>query len=361
VSPGDLADRPRPLERRLTVFLDAMLQILTDVTPEAEPAVMAVFRSSLEQTRARLSQSEAPEDVSVIAMTCVDACENYLKHSRHYHAARETDLLELIAFLRAAAKSLIGGADDFNAQVIASSERLGALDQVGDLRELRVRIANEVSTLKTAADLRQHADRELAATMTRRIETLQSSLLKAEHEAATDPLTQIANRGTFDRELPRLMAEARRLDRPLSLAMFDLDQFKDINDRLGHMIGDRVLLFTAQTLTRGVRGTDLVARHGGDEFVVVLPGANLAQATKRFQALVSRIAAHEYEYTKEPVAKVLQLTVSCGVAEMKADDTPASLIAQADEALLDAKRKGRNRLQSRKGRSGILSRMFSGS
>src|SRR6478672_10347029 len=119
-----------------------MLQILTDVTPEAEPAVMVVFRSSLEQTRARLAQPGAPEEIGVIAMTCVDACENYLKHSRHYHASREADLLELIAFLRGAAKSLIGGAHDFNAQVLTSSERLGALDQVSDLRELKVRIAN---------------------------------------------------------------------------------------------------------------------------------------------------------------------------------------------------------------------------
>jgi len=338
-----------------------MLQVLADVTPESEPAVMAVFRANVEQTRARLNATVTPEEIGALAMTCVNACEHYLEHSRHYHLGRETELLDLIAFLRGASKALIGGASDFNAQVLASSDRLSTLEHLGDLRELKRCVAAEVTTLKTAADLRQQADQQLAVTLARRIETLEHSLVKAEHEAATDPLTQIANRGTFERVLPRLIEEARRLDRPLSLAMMDLDEFKPINDSLGHVVGDRVLLFTAQALTKGVRQTDVVARHGGDEFVVVLPGANLAQAVKRFETVVNQIAGQEYEYSKAPDRHMLRFTVSCGVAELKPEDTPLSLVARADEALLEAKRKGRNRVHSRKTRGGLLSRIFPGS
>ena len=259
--PRDSAPPKRTVEYGLTLFLNAMLQVLADVTPEAEANVVSVFRSTLEQTRARLAAQLPPEEITALAMTCVDACEHYLKHSRHYHASREDQLLNLIGYLRGAAKSLIGESSDFNAQVLATSQRLDGLDTIADLHELKRRISNEVSTLRQAAEARQKADQQLAATLTRRIETLETSLVKVEHEAATDPLTRIANRGTFDRTLPRLMDESRRLARPLCLAMFDVDTFKEINDTLGHVVGDRVLLFTAQTLTAGVRETDLVARH----------------------------------------------------------------------------------------------------
>jgi diguanylate cyclase len=360
VNPRDPSPK-RTVEHGLTLFLNAILQVLADVTPTAESNVVAVFRSTLEQTRARLAVHLPPEEITALAMTCVDACEHYLKHSQQYHVGREGELLDLIAYLRGAAKALIGGATEFNSQVLATSQRLHGLDSVSDLRELKVRIANEVSALRHAAEARQAADREVAATLSRRIESLESSLVKVEHEAATDPLTKIANRGMFDRTLPRLMDEARRVGKPLCLAIFDLDSFKGINDTLGHVVGDRVLLFTAQTLVRGVRETDLVARHGGDEFVVVLVGANVVQATKRLEGLVTQISDHEYQYAKEPDLKALRFTVSCGVAELKSDDIPISLIARADEALLEAKRKGRNRVQSKKSHGGILSRMFAGS
>jgi diguanylate cyclase (GGDEF)-like protein len=360
LNPRDSPSEKRTVEHGLTLFLNAILQVLADVTPQAEPNVVAVFRSTIEQARARLAAQLPPDEITALAMTCVDACEHYLEHSRHYHASREAELLDLIGYLRGAAKALIGGSSDFNAQVLATSHRLGGLDTVTDLRELKRRISNEVSALKHATEARQKADQEVAAQLARRIESLESSLVKVEHEAATDPLTKIANRGMFDRTLPRLMNEARRLGKPLCLAIFDLDTFKQINDTLGHVVGDRVLLFTAQTLTRGVRETDLVARHGGDEFVIVLVGANVTQAANRLETLVTQISDHEYQYSKEPEIKALRFTVSCGVAEMKPDDSPLSLTARADEALLEAKRKGRNRVQSVKTRGGILSRIFTG-
>ncbi len=232
------------------------------------------------------------------------------------------------------------------------------MNQVGELRELKRLISVEMSTLRRKAEMRQLADQELSADLTRRIASLELSLERAEQEASIDPLTQVANRGSIERTLPRLIEEARRANRPLSLAMVDLDHFKRINDTFGHLVGDRVLLFTAQMLLKGVRESDFVARYGGEEFVVALPGANLAQSVTRLDALVRQIADDAYQYTADSEARTLRFTVSCGVAELIPDDTMTSLVARADEALLEAKRRGRNRVQINKPRAGLFSRVF---
>jgi len=339
---------PQAVATALTVFTDSLLRVFAEAAPEAEPQATAAFRSTLKDVREQIGDATHSQQISAAAATGVAACEQYFQKSRRYLARREVEFLELIAILRDATKIMIGGSSDFNAQILSSSERFGTLVDLDDVRELKRRVSDEVTTLRHAAEVKQEADQRMAERLSKRVEVLQLSLIKVEREAACDPLTRVANRGSFDRTLPSMVAAARESGAALTLAIIDLDDFKNVNDTYGHLVGDRVLKCAADALVRGVRKTDFVARYGGEEFAVVLAGANLSQAINRFDALLKQIASRDYEYQTEPELKTLRFTASCGLAELTPEDAEASLIARADEALYDAKRKGKNRTAGKK-------------
>ncbi len=150
-------------------------------------------------------------------------------------------------------------------------------------------------------------------------------------ELRTDPLTGIANRRTFDESLEKLLAQHQHADEaPLAVAMLDLDHFKQINDVQGHLAGDRVLQDLTQLLRAAVREGDVVARFGGEEFVVLMPRTPLSTAC----GVSERI--------RQRVEEKLATTVSIGLAASEATEAAATLVSRADMALYTAKKEGRN-------------------
>ena len=157
-------------------------------------------------------------------------------------------------------------------------------------------------------------------------------------QARTDALTGLLNRRGFDTQMAFSLAMARRSARPLSLITVDVDHFKRVNDTFGHEAGDEVLRRLARTLEQRLRGSDVVARLGGEEFVVLLPDTDLAGAEAIAQALVAAMAAQQ-----DPV--VGAITVSAGVATMRGlQDNGTDILRRGDAALYEAKRQGRNRV-----------------
>lgn len=168
---------------------------------------------------------------------------------------------------------------------------------------------------------------------------LQRALLRAEilHDwATTDPLTGLANRRAAEAGLEREIAYARRYGQPMSVIIADLDHFKDVNDTHGHAHGDRVLREVTARLQARVRDSDLTARWGGEELLVVAPGIDLREAT----ALAERCRR---ALAEEPVAG-LGITATLGVAEFTPEDDRDSLLARADRQLYAGKAAGRNRV-----------------
>ncbi len=168
---------------------------------------------------------------------------------------------------------------------------------------------------------------------------LQRALLRAEilHDwATTDPLTGLANRRAAEAGLEREIAYARRYGQPMSVIIADLDHFKDVNDTHGHAHGDRVLREVTARLQARVRDSDLTARWGGEELLVVAPGIDLREAT----ALAERCRR---ALAEEPVAG-LGITATLGVAEFAPEDDRESLLARADRQLYAGKAAGRNRV-----------------
>ena len=160
--------------------------------------------------------------------------------------------------------------------------------------------------------------------------------------AVKDPLTGLYNRRYLDSHLRSLLERSADGGEPVSLLMFDIDMFKSVNDIHGHASGDAVLVEFAERLRDGVRGTNLVARFGGEEFIIVMPGTDLEEATSIADRLRCEVAGKPFSHHSMPD---LELTVSVGIAAFRgAGDTADGLILRADKALYAAKRDGRNRV-----------------
>jgi len=169
-------------------------------------------------------------------------------------------------------------------------------------------------------------------------------------EARIDGLTGLANRRSFDEELERRLAEMSRKGTGFCVAILDIDRFKEINDKYGHLTGDMVLSKSIADVIRSTTRTmDVPARYAGDEFVVIYPSSDLAQAARAAEHL--RAAVEEKPLPLEDAK--LTVTVSVGVAEAAEGDSVDSLIHRADDALYAAKRNGRNRVYRHDGESCI--------
>jgi diguanylate cyclase (GGDEF)-like protein len=176
-----------------------------------------------------------------------------------------------------------------------------------------------------------------------KIHSLQATL---KEQAERDPLTGLYNRRTLMETLETDFNLARSTSQPVSLVMIDIDHFKRINDSFGHRAGDHVLQRIAEMLLNGTRQGDYLCRYGGEEFVIVLPGAFLVQAQERAEEL--RAAIENLQVTPGP--HPTHITISLGAAEFpRHGNTPDEVLHQADLALYAAKEAGRNRVSTPEG------------
>jgi len=165
---------------------------------------------------------------------------------------------------------------------------------------------------------------------------------KLEILATFDSLTGLYNRRAILSKLRDLINLAHRYKEDFSLSMLDIDHFKRVNDRYGHLTGDEVLEKIATLIRRNIRDTDIVGRYGGEEFIIILPKTNLSSSWCVAERL--RITIEETEM-KDSAGNVFAITVSQGLAGWERDEDATALISCADEALYKAKEKGRNRVQ----------------
>jgi diguanylate cyclase (GGDEF)-like protein len=160
---------------------------------------------------------------------------------------------------------------------------------------------------------------------------------EARQLADLDALTGLHNRRYFHETLARECARAHRYERKLSLIVFDLDDFKDINDRIGHLAGDAVLAETAERVRDVVRTADIACRVGGDEFAVILPESSLEDADQLYRRILNAVSSRA-------LGQAGKLYLSAGVAELRPEDDPVSFFQRADDALYRAKEAGKGRV-----------------
>jgi diguanylate cyclase (GGDEF)-like protein len=187
---------------------------------------------------------------------------------------------------------------------------------------------------------------EMANELQNRDKLLQDALERLRSQAITDELTGLFNRRHLWNALEAELVRARRKRMPMAVMLFDIDHFKALNDQWGHEAGDMVLQGIARVVRRVVRGTDIVARHGGEEFVVVMPEASEEVALLRARELRVRIAEMSVNYQGQSLGKI---TVSIGVAvSADASQSGELLVREADTAMYEAKTRGRDQVVVRK-------------
>jgi diguanylate cyclase (GGDEF)-like protein len=162
---------------------------------------------------------------------------------------------------------------------------------------------------------------------------------EARQLADLDALTGLHNRRYFHETLARECARAHRYERQLSLIVFDLDDFKEVNDRIGHLAGDTALAEAAERVRDVVRTADIACRVGGDEFAVILPEASLDDADQLYRRILNAVSSR-------PLGQAGKLYLSAGVAALRPEDDPVSFFKRADEALYRAKEAGKGRVVS---------------
>jgi len=175
-----------------------------------------------------------------------------------------------------------------------------------------------------------------------RLQQAMATKEKLERLANFDSLTGLYNRQAILGKLRELINRAKRYNEDFSLSMLDIDHFKRVNDRYGHLTGDEVLEKIAALIRRNIRDTDIAGRYGGEEFIIILPQANLSSALVVAERIRNIIENAEM---KDSVGNVFAITVSQGLSGWERDEDAYSLISRADEALYKAKANGRNRVE----------------
>lgn len=185
---------------------------------------------------------------------------------------------------------------------------------------------------------RKRVEKELQKRMTE-VESLQGELRK---QALHDPLTGLFNRRYLSETLPRELTRCTRENQPLSIIIADIDYFKAINDTYGHLAGDTFLVKIAEVIKHIMRDSDVVCRFGGEEFLLVLPGAGIETALERAEEIRLKCA----KLIVPQAGRDISITLSLGISSFPLHGSDGEeLIKKADQAMYDAKRKGRNRIQ----------------
>ncbi|MDP9531581.1 diguanylate cyclase [Pseudomonas protegens] len=193
---------------------------------------------------------------------------------------------------------------------------------------------------EVAARLQSLAER--VSSMEQEAQGYREHLEEQRQKALIDPLTGLPNRAAWTERLEHEVGQWQQHGNSLLLAMLDLDHFKRINDNYGHLAGDKVLKIIANVLRKRLRGSDFIARFGGEEFVLLMPNTSLPAGARIVEALRAAVEACPFHFKGEPVT----ITVSVGLSAFKAGDRSDLVIKRADQALYRAKDAGRNRVEA---------------
>ncbi|MHB8948871.1 MAG: GGDEF domain-containing protein [Rhodoferax sp.] len=266
------------------------------------------------QTEAKGRAVEAQEEMRQMLATFIERLSQMTESTSAYHGkleenARLIEQAKTLAEIAPVLKEVVG------ATRTMAHDSLSARDELRDMREKA--LSNEAELAK----LHQELDRVSA-------------------QARHDPLTGALNRKGLEEAVDREVSSVRRKDTPLCMALLDIDNFKALNDRLGHTTGDEALAHLAAVTREVMRPQDTLARYGGEEFVVLMPDTALDNGIEAMTRLQRELTKRFFLAGTE---KIL-ITFSAGVAQLAADETGPSAIKRADQAMYLAKRSGKNRV-----------------
>ncbi len=214
------------------------------------------------------------------------------------------------------------------------------LDSYSDIDDLKTTVQNILTNTQTLLS-NSHTLKQDLAQSSQEIEQLKRELAAVKEIAQTDALTGLLNRGALDKELSTLCQQAIR---KAAVILFDLDNFKQVNDSFGHVIGDKILQFFSSILKEKAGKEHVAARFGGEEMVLILFDVSQQESIDIANTIRTQFSTSKLKQTKSG-QKIGVLTVSAGISLFQIGDTPTSLIDRADQALYKSKESGRNQVQ----------------
>lgn len=230
-------------------------------------------------------------------------------------------------------------ADRYRKALGIFDESCGTAETVDDIYSLLNTVLEETHNMQESMERLQQDFLAKSKDM----DKLKQELDQVRKQASTDALTGLYNRTTFFNSLEAIDTESDPLSNPYCVAMIDIDHFKRVNDTFGHLVGDKVIRFVADSLRQSTKGQDCASRYGGEEYALMLPNTSLVNAV----SLCNRIREHIAKTnlvrsgTKESLG---QITISAGVAQNRSGEGRMELLSRADKALYLSKERGRNRV-----------------
>lgn len=225
-------------------------------------------------------------------------------------------------------------------QTLAGASK--GLDGAKDADQVKAMVASLSAATRKVQKENRSLEQRLADS-TSEVQRLREHLEQVRRDATTDGLTNLANRKAFDEELARACAEADETGAALTLAVLDIDHFKNFNDTWGHQTGDQVIRYVASVIGRVGATPRFSARYGGEEFAIIFPGEEAALVARSLEEIREEVASRmlKRRSTNEDLGTV---TISAGLATRRKGETGACVMERADAALYASKRSGRNRI-----------------
>lgn len=321
----------------LETMIARLLAVVAGTEDGNDPPELVAMRRRLEQIGATLVHRDDERLPADTIEEVLSLCALLIEAGGPIQSVAR-DLSAALALVREAVEIMSVEERELGRSLSETAERFEALRDTRDIQTLREGLAREVATLREVASVREAQWQRRVEHVEGKVRTLEDRLAETQQQAAHDQLTGLVNRRTVERYF-RTYAAGRR---SFILALLDIDDFKGINDALGHLTGDDALRAVAETLKQTVRPHDVVGRFGGDEFVVLMVDLTLKQAEYRFATLLRTLSGLAYSTEQRR-----PLTASAGLAEFSAGDSFEGLLKRADHALYDAKRAGKNRVITR--------------
>ncbi|MBI2688199.1 MAG: GGDEF domain-containing protein [Acidobacteria bacterium] len=327
---SDLDRQAREIEERERVtkgYESGWRGLLSSVEEHLFPLFPSAAKRASEDWR-QVQRCLSPETTPRLVERALHTYAQESRREQREDLEAVKSILEAVAAAAAAARART---ENYSGELAGVCEAIGRLVQVEDPDQLRRQLTREASSLRESVTKMMRESQDSLAEMEADLRQFQKRLVAAETAASTDVLTGLANRREFEKQLD---TRVRKMS-AFSVLLFDLDYFKSVNDRFGHDCGDQLLRQVAEILNEHVRPGDIVARWGGDEFIVLLD-CPLVDALRRCQQITDRLGKR-YSIQWQGKAVLLPIRASSGVVEYVRGESAATLFRRADEAMYAAK------------------------
>ena len=334
-----------------------LLRLLEQLTVPSElQAEYVSLKQRLGEESATTNWKQLLKDVSQLINSLRTQMQEEKQEFENFLQQITGRLQEMDAFLETETASLNDAelaSENFDVAVSAQVQDIqDDVNTTNDLNELKNKVekrlnvvAEHIKEYRTIEQERFNSAQQNVKTMQTRLVTLEQetvdlkkSMLVNSKLALCDALTNVPNRLAYEKKISDEISRCIRYGTQLSIAVWDIDLFKKVNDTYGHNVGDKVLKAVAHILDERIRESDFIARYGGEEFVMLLPGVNEDEAINLTDVLRQKISDCRFNHKGE----IIRVTVSCGISHFIENDDRETLFERADKALYSAKDNGRN-------------------